>query len=381
MSKGTTDLRKFDMAGAILPTFEEVIRSKDWVFFGGDNLWPVHSVDYYNYSALNRACINAKRDAVIGKQMLVNGVNANNIMFNSTETMYDVYKKVAMDYVIHNGFGVNTILNKGGDGLGSIYHIDFVKLRSGKCNEYDYIKEYYYSADWRDTRRHVPIELKAFNLEDRDNPSQVYYYFQYSPNQKYYPLNDWIGARTSVEIDIEIKNFHLNNLQNSFVGSFLISLNQGVPGEEEREMMYRHLVDAYTSTNNAGKLILTFSDSKENEPSVVPLTQNGSDGWYAQIAEMVQQNILVGHRITKPDLLGIKTAGQLGSKQEIIEGYEHFLQTNIIPIQQHLINEFQKLYYLKFKTEGNIEIIQNELFLNKDITTITTDNASSIISK
>ena len=80
MSKGTTDLRKFDMAGAVLPTFEEVIRSKDWVFFGGDNLWPVHSVDYYNYSALNRACINAKRDAVIGKQMLVNGINANNIM-------------------------------------------------------------------------------------------------------------------------------------------------------------------------------------------------------------------------------------------------------------------------------------------------------------
>lgn len=373
-----TQLKQMDMAAAILPTFEEVIKNKDWVFFGGDNLWAQHSVDYYNYSALNRACINAKRDAVIGKEMLINGKSANEVMFNSTETIYDVYKKVAMDYVIHNGFSLNTILNKGGDGIGSIYHMDFTKIRSGKCNEYDYIKDYYYSADWRNTRLHAPVRLSAFDLNDAENPSQVYYYFQYSPNQKYYPLNDWIGARTCVEIDIEIKNFHLNNLQNSFVGSHLISLNQGVPGEEEREMIYRHIVDAYTSTNNAGKVIMTFSDSKENEPTVIPLTQNGSDVWYSQIAEMVQSVILTSHRITKPDLLGIKTAGQLGTKQEIIEGYEHFIQTNIVPIQQHLITQFEKLCFMMFKTPVKIEIVQNELFVNKDITTITTDGSSSI---
>ena len=86
---------------------------------------------------------------------------------------------------------------------------------------------------------------------------------------------------------------------------------------------------------------------------------------------IIQQKILTAHGITKPDLLGIKTAGQLGSKQEIIEGYEHFLRTNIAPKQQYLIREFEKLLFFKTGEPHKIEIVQNELFEDVVVEDIT----------
>jgi hypothetical protein len=62
------------------------------------------------------------------------------------------------------------------------------------------------------------------------------------------------------------------------------------------------------------------------------------------------------------DLLGIKTAGQLGTKQEIIEGYEHFLRSVIAPKQQYMLREFEKLIFWKTGEVHKLSIVQNELF-------------------
>ena len=127
-------------------------------------------------------------------------------------------------------------------------------------------------------------------------------------------------------------------------------------------MVYRHLEEKYSSTNKAGKMFLNFSDSKENEPTIQAITPNNNADLFNALNEIVQQKILTAHGITKPDLLGIKTAGQLGTKQEIVEGYEHFLRSVIAPKQQYLIREFEKLLFYKTGQVHKITIVQNELF-------------------
>jgi hypothetical protein len=359
-------LKSFDFTNVILPTFDETIANRPWVLFGGDNLWPTHSVELYNWSATNRAAINAKRDAVIGRKLLVDGQDVI-LMANSQETLYDIFKKVAMDMVIHNGFSLNTIKRRDGNGISDFYHMDFSKIRSGKVNEFDFVKNYWYSADWALISKYKPRELPAFDLHDDElAPSQVYYYKTYQPTQTYYPINDWIGGRMAVEIDVSIMNYHLNNLKNHYSPSMFISLNQGVGSEEEREQIFRHFEAAYSSTNQAGKLILNFADSKENEPTIVPINNNNSDTFYTQINEIVLQKILTAHRISIPEILGIKTPGQLGTKDQIIEGYEHFLQTVVIPVQEKLLNEFEKILFLRDGIQRKLTIVQNEIFPDKE---------------
>jgi len=302
---------------------------------------------------------------LVGKDLLIDGKEGFTLM-NSTETLYDLYKKTALDYVIHGGIALNTIKRKDGEGISEIYHMDFSKVRSGKVDDFDYVKDYFYSADWSDIRKYKPIQIPSFNLDGEGN-SQIYYSFPYQPNQKYYPLPYWIGGRIPVQIDIEIMNLELNNIQNGYFPSLAISLNNGVPDDEERDMIYRHLEEKYSSGNNAGKMFLNFSDSKENEPTFTTITPNNNADLFNSLNEIVQSKIIQSHGITKPDLLGIKTAGQLGTKQEIIEGYEHFLKTNVIPKQQYLIREFEKLLFFKTGEVHKITIVQNELFEGEEV--------------
>lgn len=363
-------LMKLEFETVKLPTFEETISSKDWVLWGGDNLWPSHSIDLYNYSAINRACLNAKRDAVWGESLLIDGQNSSLYMVNGSESLREVYKKAAMDFVIHNGFCLNVVVNKIRDGISEVYHMDVSKLRSGKVNYRDFVQEYYYSSDWRDFRKYKPFVIPAFDLS-REEPSQVYWYMGYAPNQSYYPMPEWIGSRVATEIDINIKNFHLQNLQNGFFPSIFISLNNGIPSEEERSQVYRHLTDKYASTNNAGGLFLNFAEDKEHEPTITPLSLNNSDAFYRDMDEIIRNTILVGHRISSPKLLGIETPGTLGSKDEVTEGYEHFLRTTIVPLQDQLLEQFEKVLFLRDKKLHKLEIIQNEIFDTKKVETIT----------
>jgi len=362
--KTKNELKRFDFEVVELPTFEEVLTNRDFVLWGGDNLWPRHSIELYNFSSINRACLNSKRDAVWGKKLLIDGKDATSYIINGSETLREVYKKAAFDMVLHNGFSLNTIKRRDGDGISEIYHMDISKLRSGKVDMRDFVKEYYYSADWRDTRRYKPVVLPAFDMSI-DEPSQVYWYMGYAPNQTYYPMPDWIGGRVAVEIDINIKNFHLQNLQNGFYPSIFISMNNGIPSEEERTQIYRHLTERYSSTNNAGGMFLNFAEDKDHEPTITPLSTNNSDGFYRDMDDIIRNTILTSHRITSPKLLGIETPGSLGSKDEVVEGYEHFLRTSIVPIQEQLLSEFEKLLFMRDKQLHTLEIVQNEIFETK----------------
>jgi succinate dehydrogenase flavin-adding protein (antitoxin of CptAB toxin-antitoxin module) len=59
--------------------------------------------------------------------------------------------------------------------------------------------------------------------------------------------------------------------------------------------------------------------------------------------------------------LGIKTAGQLGGREELLDAYQLFLQTVIIPIQESMLKTFEKLIFLRDKQTINLQIEQNQI--------------------
>jgi hypothetical protein len=356
-------LKNFNFTASYLPKFVEVVKNKDWVFFGEDNLAPQHLIELYNYSALNRTCLTAKRDGVIGRGLYTENPEDENrlLMANSTETVYEVFKKAALDYVLFGGFSLNIIWKQDRSlGIAEIYHLDFSRLRCGKTDDFDVVNEYFYSSDWTNLRKYPARKLAKFNI-DEEEPSQVYYYKGYTPDQNYYPNPDYLGATRSIEIDVEVKNYHLKNAQQNYYPGLFVSLNNGVPSEEERDSIYKHLEATYSGTDNAGRLFLSFSDGKENEPTITPIGNNGSDGMFLQLNEIIQNSILTGHRISSPLLLGIQRPGALGGRQEIIDSAEHFLNTVIIPAQETLLGVFEKLLFIRDKKPIDLKIEQNKI--------------------
>ena len=365
MEDNNKRLKAFNFFQAELPKFEETINRKDYVYFGADNLAPQHWLDYYNYSPTHHSCISAKKDGVIGNG-LFSDTPENDLRLqqaNPMESVYDVFVKCATDILLFGGYSLNVVWSRDRDqGIAEFYHIDFSKLRSGKSDELDRVKEFYYCADWRNIRKFEVKTLQAFNpLEEK--PSQIFYYKPYVPSAFYYPSPDYIAGVGAINTEVEIGRFHLKNIQNSFHPSLFVSLNSGIPSSEEREDIYQHLTNMYSGSDNAGKMMISFNEDKDHAPDITQISNNTNDGLFDTLNDMVKTNILTSNRITSGLLLGIRDGGSgLGSnKDEILVAYNHFLNTVIKPIQQQLLDGFSKVLFLRDGQPIDIFIEQNKI--------------------
>lgn len=363
MSK--TNIQIHEFSAAYVPQYQEVIKNKPYVFYGEDNCFPNHLLALYQYSAIHRACANAVIYGVTGKNLKVLEGDPNAIaMANRNDSVFEVYQKLVTDRVLFGGFALNIVKSNDG-GIAEFYHTDFSRLRAGKEDQFGNIGHYYYSIDWRGTttnpNKWKPLEIESFNMLPDSAPSQIMYFKRYNPGMSYYPPPDYLGALTTIQLDVEVKNFHLNNTQNSMMPSMSVSFTNGVPSEEERDILMRQLEAKYSSTNNAGRIFLFFSENPETAPVITPIPNNASDAWYSQMAPQIEQTILSGWRITSPQILGIKTAGQLGGRAELLDSYDLFAEVVIKPIQEEVLKALEKVIFLKTGKSVNLGIEQNQL--------------------
>jgi DNA-binding MarR family transcriptional regulator len=170
-----------------------------------------------------------------------------------------------------------------------------------------------------------------------------------------YPLPDYIGANVAIETDIEINNYHFNNIKNGFSATALINFSNGVPQEEEKPVIEKQIQQKFTGTDNAGKFIINFSDGKDKAPEVLILNQSDAHHQFEQLRKDVMQEMFVGHRITSPMLLGVRVEGQLGGRSEMIEANELFQNTYITPIQES-INEIFNMLITFNGVEGKLSL-------------------------
>lgn len=324
-------------------------KNKEYVKFGDYNAFPNDLISLYNNSSIHNTCINAIVDGIVGEGLTADPEWVLDRANSSGESWNDVFKKVAQDFKLYGGFALEVIWNKSRTKIADIYHIDFSWLRAKEKNYRGEIPGYYISDEWAEKYRYgtAPLEdvpyLPVYNpSKNMEEPKQLFVYNPYRPGQKYYPLPDYVGALRDIELDIEVSNFHVNNIKNGLAPSLSITTFTNA-NDEEREAIERMLQLQYSGTNNAGNMLYMDVDSPENAPVITPIPQNGADGYYTTINDMVVQRILTAHRITSPMILGIKTEGQLGGRTEVVDAYLLLVNTVIRPYQQDILAVFETL--------------------------------------
>jgi hypothetical protein len=352
----------------LLPIFSEVLNRLDYVLYGEGNMMPQYLISRYNNSAIHKAIVMSKKEQILGDGMVsLNNPMATINLINDSENVMDVFEKCALDLVLFGGFALNVIWSRDRKSIAEIYHIDFSRLRSGKINpETDKIEKYYYSADWGNIKKFPVTEYDSFSQEN-GRPSQIYYFKQYSPSQSYYPHPDYSGGLASIEIDVNIKEFHANNLKNGMMPSLWINMNNGLPGPEEQRLITRALEGQFSSVNNAGRPIISFNESKELSPEITQIQTSANDGYYQAIYDDIIRSILSAHRISSGELFGISTANKLGSKDEITTHIEYVRKTVIMPYQKQLLGVFDKLVSLKFQVPTSFEIKPLSIYETGDV--------------
>lgn len=355
-------LKVFNFATARVPIIEEnlIINTRTpYTYYGITNVAPQELIRMYNASPTHRACIMSKWYGVRGEDIsLKDGDNARLMMVNSMgDNMYELWDKCVLDFILYGAFSLNIVWKRDRDLGFEIYYMDTSKLRAEKADLNDKINAYYYSIDWAYPKKFPYRKIASFNPAQNEDPSQIFYYRTHSPSADYYGYPTYWGAATAISTEIEVYNWWHSNIINGLNPSLFVSLNNGIPAPEEREQIFQTLTAKYSSSNNPGKLMLTFADSKEQAPEITTIAANGSDKMYIEMNNAVQQAILTSHQISSPELLGIQTPGSLGTPNHL-EAQDHFNNLVIKPIQEEIKRVFEKLLLLRDKKPAEIEIKQ-----------------------
>ena len=347
--------------------------SKQFVRFGTDNQYPDYLIDLYNHSSVHAACVNAIVEAVRGEGLVANEESVLDYANRMGESWTDIYNKIAYDYKLFGGFALEVIWSKDRQRIAEVYHIDFSYLRAKEKNERNICPGYFIYDNWKKySYGTVDISdlpyLPVFNpLKKLEEPKQILVHQPYRPGQQYYPLPDYVGANAVIDLDKEVDNFHINNLKNGLAPSLQITTFTNAT-DDERQAIEAMLRQQYQGTNNAGGLMYIDVDAPENAPQITPIPQNGADGYYTTVNDMVVQKILTGHRITSPALLGIKENTGLGNNAEEIEtAWRLFLNTVVLPYQQSILTVLEKLISYNYEDDITLGVMQkNPLFEGDD---------------
>ena len=320
-----------------LPNIKEV-RGKEYVYYGDKNAFPAKLIELYDNSAMHHTCIQAIKDGIFGEGIEIVGEEYIN---SSGETVDDIFEKIDLDYTIYQGYVLNVIWNKEANKIVEIYHLPFNNVRSGKMNEDDEITEYQYSSDWTNLRKNPYKSYRAFNTTDNkgENASQIFYYYNYTPGNDYYPLPTYVGALNDIELDARISRFHNANISNGLAPSMFVQFRNGQPSPEERREIYNEMESTFSGEENAGRFFLAFSEPGK-ELEVTPI-ENANDDYYITLEARISSRILTAHRISSPLLLGIKDASGFSSNaDEIRVAYTHFESTVIAPKRKKILTSY-----------------------------------------
>jgi len=339
------------------PIVQEV-RGRDYIEYGTEdwrNLYPQFLIDLYYNSSTHAAIINATAEMIAGEDLIAEEEDTNLENYvklkkflrhaNSNESLHQVIKKVAFDFKLQGAYALHIVWNRERTEIAEVYHVPVERVRAGRPNAMGKVDCYYISADWANTRTNKPYPINAFNVNDRTSGSQLLYTGAYSPNMDCYHTPDYIAANNWCLVDQKVAEFHLNNIENGFSGSYFVSFANGIPTQEERRQIEQSLVEKFTGASNSGKFILTFSDDKTRTPEITPISVSDADKQYLALQELLVQNILTGHRVTSPMLMGIKSDTGLGSNVDELNAAGNFyLNTVVKPYQLHILNTLQTIF-------------------------------------
>ena len=345
------------------------------VYYGEQNDFPHYVTELYNKSSINATAINAITDGIIGGGLTTENEDVLKRANRDGESWNDIFKKVALDRALFGGYALEVIWSNDRTKITDVYHIDFSYVRAHRCNERGIVPGYFISSEFENKGRlrvkdDDVVFLPRFNKLDRTSPSQIYYFNPYRPGMKYYPLPDYNGGLNIIALDAEIDNFHKNNIKNGLAPSLSITTFTDADAED-REMIERQLRTAYAGSDNAGSLIYMDVANKDEAPIITPIPQNGADGYYTTVNDMVLQKILTSHRIVSPMLLGIRTEGQLGGRTEMLEAQALFMNNVIQPKQSDILTTFEELFRVNGYNEP-IGVEQVRIFDDGEETEVVT---------
>lgn len=298
---------------------EFVKRGTDYISFGADNKYPNFLYENYLNCPSLQTIINGTADYVCGDGVSTEFINS------VGESLDDIIRKMALSLQIYGGIFIKIKR----DALLKIKDITILDYKNCRVNED--LTKIYYSKEWGKWGTKA-ITYKAYT--EKLNESVLFYRgLMFSDNT--YPLPRYYSAVKSCLTETEIQNFHYNSIINFFSVGKIISFNNGDPGVEERRMIEEGLIDKFTGTDTANKLMVTYNTDKEHAVTVETLDGDDFDERYNALWKSTK-NTIYGIMQAQPVLFGNMLENIGFNQQEFESAFNLYNNTVVLPLQNKI---------------------------------------------
>jgi hypothetical protein len=363
-----------ELASYTAPKISENKRD-EWVSYGDDNNYYQYLIDLYNASPTNNAAINGISQMIFGRGLDATDSNTKLEEYAMMKSLFtnDCVRKLSYDLKLMGQCAMQVVYDKAHKKIIEVAHFPIETLRVGKANEEGEIDAYYYFNDWNKIKpSDKPKRFSAFGFSKDE--IEILCVKPYRAGFYYYSPVDYQGGLQYAELEEEISNYHINNIKNGLAPSMLINFNNGVPDEEQREIIENKIKQKFSGTSNAGKFILSFNDNAETQASLETVQLSDAHNQYQFLSDESMRKIMVAHRIISPMLLGIKDNTGLGNNADELKTASILFDNTVIrPFQELLLTAFNKVLSfnnaslnLYFKTLQPLEFVDLENALTKE---------------
>jgi hypothetical protein len=340
-------------------------KKNNYIEYGSDNNYFQYLIDRYLYSATNGAIITGIANMIYGK-----GLDAldSNKKPNEYAQMKSIIKdsdlrKIALERKLLGMGGMQVVKEK--NLVKQVLHFPMKTLRAEKCNDKGQIEAWYYHYDWSKKKPSEDAKrIPAFGFGN-GNEVEIYVIQPYVSGFDYYSPIDYSGSLPYALLEENIADYQINDVQNGFSGTKVINFNNGIPSEEMRDKMKRDVMGKLTGARGE-KVIIAFNANAESKTTVEDLPLNDAPAHYEYLSKECFDKLIVGHRVTSPMLLGIRTGdGGLGNNADEIKTATLLFDNIVIkPYQLEIIDAIDEILAvnsislkLYFKTIQPLEFI------------------------
>jgi hypothetical protein len=338
-------IKLIELASYTTPAIVEN-KNKEWVEYGEDNNYYQYLIDLYYGSPTNNAAIKGIADLIYGDGLEVVKADRHLAGYLDLKKVFhpECLRNCAMDLKMLGQYAIQLVKSKDKKRYVSAYHFPVQTLRPERCNENGEIEGYYFAADWSKLKRgQKPKRFAAFGFDDSANECMLVVK-PYSTGNYYFAPVDYQGGTQYANLEIEIANFHINNIKNGMAPSMLINFNNGQPPAEVKDMIEAQIMNKFSGSSNAGKFILSFNDNAESKADITPVQLSDAHNQYQFLSTESSSKIMMAHRITSPMLLGIKDNTGFGNNAEELKTASTLFDNTVIrPFQRLLIEGVQKI--------------------------------------
>jgi hypothetical protein len=334
---------KLTFAVDTLTNFTEVVnRNNAFVSWGLDNMFPEELYRLLDMSPIHNACVRSKVDNCFAAGYV------NDYKVNSKQTLNDIGRQLYFELIVTGNLFLEVVWRKDrSEGLAGFHIIPSKYIRVHKPIELGApATKYLYCRDWMNWRKAGMVEFSEFdpmNFTDR----QIVHIRMFQPGYDYYGAPDYLSTINDIRLNHQITVYNLANLINGANPSLWVHFNTPAPdSENEQTQILRNIENRYQGSENAGRVIVSYGDSNE-KPDITQIASNLQQGFYSEVFELVQKQILSGHKIVDGSLIGLPNPGGFSSSAEQLQtAFQLFLKTSINPLQTFMNRELKDVFEL-----------------------------------